>query len=69
MVTVNFENGNPAAKLKVLNTLAQVVIEKQLQGTDGIFEEQLDVSKLNNGIYFFTIETASETGYARFVKN
>lgn len=68
-VTVNFESNTATAKLQVLNTVGQVVIEKQLRGANGSYEEQLDVSKLNTGIYFLLIETSNQTGYTRFVRN
>ncbi|MBK8846297.1 MAG: T9SS type A sorting domain-containing protein [Bacteroidetes bacterium] len=68
IITVNFETGNSTAVLKVINTMGQTVFEKQLIGDDGIYEEQLDVSRFINGIYFLVVETENGVSRGKFVK-
>ncbi|MBK8846295.1 MAG: T9SS type A sorting domain-containing protein [Bacteroidetes bacterium] len=67
-LTVNFEAEDEMANLKVVNTVGQVVYQKQLSATDGIYEEQLDVSNFSNGMYLLLVETANSISRKNFVK-
>lgn len=68
-LVVSFESNIIKATLKVINTLGQTVIEKQLENETGNYDEQLDISRLQNGIYFLQIETETGIKRSRFIKN
>ena len=53
-IKINAVNAG-TSKVSVINTLGQVVFEKQLQVTEGSNTLQLDVKEYTNGIYYITV--------------
>ncbi|MBI3233209.1 MAG: multicopper oxidase domain-containing protein [Bacteroidetes bacterium] len=56
MVFVQFKNEVPLAEIKVLNVLGETVIEQTIGSTSNV---ALDVSKLNDGIFFLQVKSSN----------
>ena len=59
---LNLEN----IKVSMMNVLGEVIIRTNLQNISGT-PSKIDISKLNEGIYFIRIESKSETGISKII--
>ena len=67
-LAVNFEGESETANLKIVNMLGEIVMQKQLNAVEGIFETQMDIANLKSGIYMLKVETENGESRKIFVK-
>jgi PKD repeat protein len=70
LLTVAFESREKQTiKLSLLNVLGQSLIEKEIPAFSGIYEGQLDMEKIDKGIYLLQIEGERGREVVRIIKN
>ncbi|MBL0052223.1 MAG: T9SS type A sorting domain-containing protein [Bacteroidetes bacterium] len=67
-LAVNFECESETANLKIVNMLGEVVMQKQVNAVEGIFETQMDIANLKSGMYMLKVETENGESRKVFVK-
>ena len=67
-LAVSFENESEMANLKIVNMLGEVVMQKQINAVEGIFETQMNIANLKSGMYMLKVETENGESRKVFVK-
>jgi hypothetical protein len=67
-LNLNFKSQGKKGKLKVINTSGQIILEKNIFAQNGIFQDQFDVSRLNNGVYILLIQDEKSGDCKKFIK-
>jgi len=68
ILNVRFDIANNAAtSVSVMNAIGQTVIAENFGSLQGQYTEQLDLSELNNGMYYVTILSGGETATVKVV--
>lgn len=67
-ISLSFEAVNDGmATLTVVNTIGQVMLNKSIIVVDGVYNDNLDISSLSNGVYSVRIQTATETTIQKLI--
>lgn len=67
-ISLEFEAVNDGiATLTIVNTIGQVMLNKSVTIVDGVYNDNLDISSLSNGIYSVRIQTATETTIQKLI--
>ncbi|MBF4464581.1 T9SS type A sorting domain-containing protein [Flavobacterium sp. LC2016-12] len=67
-LNLNFKSQGAKGKLKVINTSGQIILEKNIFSQNGIFQDQFDVSRLNNGVYILLVQDERRGDCKKFIK-
>ncbi|MEO8149974.1 MAG: LamG-like jellyroll fold domain-containing protein [Bacteroidia bacterium] len=67
-VTISFDSEDAIAELQIININGEVVKKKQVELTEGSYEEPLDVSALAPGIYMIQLRSQNSLSSVRFIK-
>lgn len=67
-LNLNFKSEGEKGKLKVINTSGQIILEKNIFSQNGIFQDQFDVSRLNNGVYILLVQDEKIGDSKKFIK-
>lgn len=54
--------------LRLFNTLGALVLEKRFNTDVSVFDEKLDLGRLNSGIYFLRVDIDGQATMKRIVK-
>jgi len=69
IVFVEFYSKVQKAKLDIITAAGNIVLKESLQGQNGIFKTEIDISHINAGLYILRVHEGSKMRYRRLVKN
>ena len=69
-LSLSFETGSDEiATLTIVNQLGQTVMTKKVSVTDGVYNDNLDISSFAKGIYSVRVQTDSESSVQKLLIN
>lgn len=66
IININFSNSVSAAKIIIYDTTGKIILTNEIENSDS---NQINISNLNNGIYFVKIETNEKSETKKIIKN